>query len=75
VSRVKAAQLCLRDKCDNSVQTFYQVNNKPGYFEGIPDIRNKKLPVTVNIDGLPVQVWSEGGIVFHWHILCKIQIT
>lgn len=64
VNGVKAAQLRLRDKRDNSVQTFYQVNNKPGYFEGIPDIRNNELPVTLNIDGLPVQVWSEGGIVY-----------
>jgi len=54
VSRVKAAQLRLRDKRDNRIQTFYQLNNKPGYFEGIPDIRNKKLAVTLNIDGLPV---------------------
>ena len=64
VNGVKAAQLRLRDKRDNSVQTFYQVNIKPGYFEGIPDIRNNELPLTVNIDGLPVQVWSEGGIVY-----------
>jgi len=64
VSRVKAAQLRLRDKRDNSIQTFYQVNNKPGYFEGISDIRNKKLPVTVNIEGLPVEIWSEGGVVY-----------
>jgi len=64
VSRVKTAQFCLRDKCDNSIQTFYQLKNKLGYFEGITDIRDKKLPVTLNIDGLPVQVLSEGGIVY-----------
>ena len=64
VNGVKAAHLRLRDKRDNSVQTFYQVDNKPGYFEGIPDIRNNELPVTVDINGVPVKVWSEGGIVY-----------
>ena len=61
---LKAAQLRVLDKQDNSIQTFYQVKNKASHFNSIPNITDNKLPLSINIDGMPVQVWSEGGILY-----------
>ena len=64
VNGIKAAQLRLLDTRNNSIQTFYQVEHKTTYFENIPNINRNELPVSVSIDGLPVEVWSEGGILY-----------
>ena len=64
VNGLKAAQLRLLDTDNNSVQTFYQVEHKANYFENIPEISDNELPLSVSIDGVPVEVWSEGGILY-----------
>ncbi|MBQ0718803.1 MAG: hypothetical protein KBT88_10560 [Gammaproteobacteria bacterium] len=64
VNGIKAAQLRLLDTKNKSIQTFYQVENKAAYFEHMPNIINNELPVSVNIDGVPVTVWSENGILY-----------
>ncbi|OUS17100.1 hypothetical protein A9Q88_04495 [Gammaproteobacteria bacterium 50_400_T64] len=64
INGIKAAQLRLLDTENNSVQTFYQVEHRPKYFENIPKVGNNELPLSVAIDGVPVEVWSEGGILY-----------
>ena len=64
INGIKAAQLRLLDTEDNSVQTFYQLEHKTSYFENIPNISHNELPLSVSIDGVPVEVWSEGGILY-----------
>jgi hypothetical protein len=61
---LKAAQLRVRDTTDNSIQTLYQVENSSDYFSNIPKVANNDLPVTIDIDGVPVTVWSENGIIY-----------
>lgn len=64
VNGLKAAQLRLLDTQNNSIQTFYQVEHQAKYFENIPEIDKNELPLSVSIDGVPVVVWSEGGILY-----------
>ena len=64
INGVKAAQLRLLDTHTNTIQSFYQNKYKTGYFESVPDIGKGQLPLSVTIEGISVEVWSEGGILY-----------
>ncbi len=61
---LKAAQLRVKDTSNNTIQTLYQVENSTQYFRDVPKTVDNGLPVTINVDGVPVTIWSENGIIF-----------